>query len=69
MYLSNSELQQLGLLKKKSPSERFAFMLQLIEEQLEAMKAGIRYGNPKISNEELKRCLKDRMLKIYSWKH
>ena len=44
-------------------------MLQLIEEQLEAMKAGIRYRYPKMSNEELKKCLKERMLKIYSWKH
>jgi len=43
-------------------------MLQLIEEQLEAMKAGIRYRNPKISDKELKKCLKERMLKIYSWK-
>ncbi len=69
MALSNSELRQLDLLKKKSPSERFAFMLQLIEGQLEAIKAGIRYRNPKINNEELKKCLKERMLKIYSWKH
>ena len=69
MYLSASELQQLELLKNKSPQERFAFMLGLIKEQLEAMKAGIRYRNPKISDEELKKCLKERMLKIYSWKH
>jgi len=44
-------------------------MLGLIEEQLQAMKAGIRYRNPKISDEELKKCLKERMQKIYSWKH
>jgi len=69
MYLSNSELQQLDLLKKKSPSERFSFMLGLIEEQLEAMKAGIMYRNPKLNREELKKCLKDRILKIYSLKH
>ena len=69
MYLSISEIRQLDLLKKKSPAERFLFMAQLIEEQLEAMKAGIRYKNPKISNKELKRCLKERMLEIYSWKH
>lgn len=69
MYLSASEIKQLELLKNKSPSERFGFMLGLIEGQLEAMKAGIRYRNPKIKDEELKKCLKERMLKIYSWKH
>jgi len=67
MYLSDSELRQLDLLKKKSPAERFAFMLGLIEEQLEAMKAGIMYRNPKLNNAELMKCLKDRILKIYSW--
>lgn len=69
MYLSDSELRQLDLLKKKSPAERFIFMVQLIEEQLEAMRAGIRYKNPKMSDEELKKCLKERMQEIYSWKH
>lgn len=69
MYLSTSELRQLELLKKKSPQERFVFMLQLIDGQLEAMKAGIRYRNPIINDEELRKCLKERMLKIYSWKH
>jgi hypothetical protein len=69
MLLSDSELQQLNLLKKKSPAERFAIMLQLIGGQLEAMKAGIRYKNPKMTTEELNKCLKERMLKIYSWKH
>lgn len=66
MYLSNSELQQLELLKKKSPQERFSFMLGLIGEQLEAMKAGIRHRSPEISNEELKKRLKEKMLEIYS---
>lgn len=69
MALSSSELQQLDLLKKKTPAQRFAIMLELIQGQIEAMKAGIRYRNPKISEEELKRCLKERVRKIYSWKH
>lgn len=68
MHLSVSELKQLELLKKKSPQERFGMMLGLIEQQLEAMKSGIRYRNPGLSEEELKECLKERMLKIYSWK-
>ncbi len=68
MPLSVSELKQLELLKKKSPQERFGIMLELIQQQLEAMKSGIRYGNPGINEEELRKCLKERMLKIYSWK-
>lgn len=69
MYLSHSELRQLDLLKKKSPVERFLLMAQLIGEQIEAMKAGIRYRNLNIKEKELKQCLKDRMIKIYSLKH
>lgn len=66
MYLSVSELKQLELLKKKSPQERFGMMLGLIQQQLEAMKSGIRYRNPGISEEELKVRLKERMMEIYS---
>lgn len=66
MYLSNLELKQLDLLKKKSPAERFSLMVQLIQSQIEAMKAGIRYRNPNISNEELKQKFRNRMLRIYS---
>lgn len=68
MYLSNSELQQLDLLKKKNPSERFLLMVQLIGSQVEAMKAGIRYKNPNMNEEEVERCLRERMRKIYSLK-
>lgn len=68
MYLTNSELQQLSLLKVKKPSERFAFMLGLIQEQVEAMKAGIKYQNPNLDNEGLEKCLKERINKIYSLK-
>ncbi|MFZ5800827.1 MAG: hypothetical protein ACOY3D_05585 [Candidatus Omnitrophota bacterium] len=49
MYLDRSELQQLDLLKEKTSAERFVLMLQLIEEQLEAMRCGIRYQNPDMS--------------------
>jgi ribonucleotide reductase beta subunit family protein with ferritin-like domain len=41
-------------------------MPSFIDEQPEAMKAGIRHRNPKMGNEELKKFLKERMLKIYS---
>lgn len=69
MHLSVSELKQLNLLKKKTPSERFSMMTQLIENQIEAMKAGIRYRNPDITDKELEKCLRARMMKIYSIKH
>lgn len=69
MYLSPSELKQLDLLKKKSPAQRFLLMVQLIQVQLELMKAGIKYNNPNIEEKELEKCLKDRMIKIYSLKH
>lgn len=68
MYLSESELKQLNLLKKKTPAERFELMVQLIAGQFEAMKAGLRYKNPHMSDEELKECLKARMKAIYSGK-
>lgn len=68
MYLSESEIKQLELLKKKSPAERFMMMVNLINSQIAAMKAGIKYQNPQLSDEELNRCLKARMEKIYSWK-
>ena len=69
MYLSNSELRQLDLLKKKKPSDRFLLMAQLIGGQIEVMKAGIKYRSPDMDERELERCLKDRITKIYSLKH
>ncbi len=65
MYLTHSEIRQLDMLKKKSPSERFLLMCQLINGQFEAMKAGIKYKNPNIDEKELEQCLKTRMKKIY----
>jgi hypothetical protein len=68
MYLTHSEIQQLELLKRKSPSDRFLLMSQLINGQFEAMKAGLKYKNPNIDEKELEQCLKARMRKIYSLK-
>ena len=65
MYLTHSEIQQLDLLKKRSPSDRFLLMSQLINDQFEVMKAGLKYKNPNIDEKELKQCLKSRMRKIY----
>ncbi len=67
MYLTHSEIQQLDMLKRKSPSERFLLMSQLINDQFEAMKAGIKYKNPNIDEKELKQCLKSRMRKYICW--
>lgn len=69
MQLTHSEIQQLNLLKKKRPSDRFLLMVQLISGQFEAMKAGIKFKNPNIDDKELEQCLKSRMKKIYSLKH
>lgn len=69
MYLSCSEIQQLELLKKKTPEDRFLLMSQLIQDQFEVMKAGLKYQNPGINAQGLEECLKNRMIKIYSWKH
>ncbi len=68
MYLTHSEIQQLNLLKKRSPSDRFLLMSQLINDQFEVMTAGLKYKNPNIDEKKLKQCLKSRMRKIYSLK-
>lgn len=60
---------QLNLLRGKSPSQRFAIMVDLIGSQIEAMRSGIRHRNPKISDKEVKKCLQKRMKQIYSLKH
>ena len=65
MYLTHSEIRQLDMLKKKSPPERFLLMSQLINDQFEVMKAGLKYKNPNVGEKELKQCLKTRMEKIY----
>ncbi len=53
MHLTHSEIQQLDMLKEKSPSERFLLMSQLINDQFEVMKAGIKYKNPNIDEKEM----------------
>jgi hypothetical protein len=68
VYLTHPEIQQLDLLREKSPSDRFLLMVQLIGGQIEALKAGLRYKHPDIDEEELEQCLKLRMKKIYSLK-
>jgi len=69
MYLTHSEIQQLDLLSEKRPSDRFLLMVQLIDSQVKAIKAGLRYKHPDIDDEELEQCLKSTMKKIYSLKH
>jgi hypothetical protein len=68
MYLTHSEIQQLDLLREKSPSDRFLLMVQLIDGQIKAIKAGLRHKHPDIDDEELEQCLKLAMKKIYSLK-
>lgn len=64
-HLSQAELKQLELLRKMKPAERFLLMAQLIDEQFEAMRAGIRYQNPHLSNKEIEKRLRIRMMKMY----
>lgn len=68
MYLTHSEIQQLELLRENSPSDRFLLMVQLVDGQIKALKAGLRYKHPDIDDEELEECLKSTMKKIYSLK-
>jgi hypothetical protein len=69
MYLSGLEKKQLSMLKHKKPAARFALMLDLIGVQIEAMKAGIKYLNPRMGVKELDKCLKERIRKTYLLKH
>ncbi len=68
MYLSNAELKQLQILKKKTPADRFSLMLELIAGQIEAMKAALKYRNPKKNKKGIEECLKKNLNKIYSLK-
>ena len=68
MYLTHSEIRQLELLRKKRPSDRFLLMVQLVDGQIKALKAGLRYKHPDIDDEELEQCLKSTRKKIYSLK-
>jgi hypothetical protein len=69
MRLTEAEVYQLKLLKSKTPQERFCMMAGLIESQFRIMSAGLQYANPSADKKEIARCLKERMMKIYSLKH
>ena len=43
-------------------------MLQLIAGQIEAMRAGLKYKNPKKNKKDIEKCLKENLSKIYSMK-
>jgi len=67
--MTGSEIKQLKMLRAKTPEQRFAMMADLIGAQFEAMKAGIRFQNPGITDIELEKLFKERVRKIYSLKH
>lgn len=69
MKYSKAYIKQLEMLSVKTPAERFLIMTDLIEGQLEVMRAGIRFQNPKFTNEEIEKCLKQRIRQSYSLKH
>ena len=65
MEYSKSYIKQLEMLTAKTPAERFSMMVDLIEGQLDVMRAGIRFQNPKFNNEEIEKCLKQRIRQSY----
>lgn len=64
--MDQSEKHQLELLRQKKPLERFLLMSRLIQNQVDAMRAGIRHLHPGMPEKELRECLKTRMNRIYS---
>jgi len=46
MILTKEEIEQIRFLKCKTPTERFALMLQLIDGQIKAMKSRLIFQSP-----------------------
>lgn len=63
--MTKAETKQMEMLRAKTPEQRFAMMADLIGAQFEAMKAGIKYQNPGITQKELDKLFKNRMRQIY----
>ena len=57
------------MLRAKTPEQRFAMMVDLIDAQFDAMRAGIKFQNPGVTEPQLDKLFKDRVRKIYSLKH
>ncbi len=68
MKFSKAEIKQLKIHRAKTPAERFFIMADLIDGQFDVMRAGIRFQNPEFTNEEIEKCLKQRIRQIYSLK-
>ena len=66
--MTKAEIKQLEILRAKTPEQRFAMMADLMGAQFEAMKAGIKFQNPKITDVELEKLFKEMVRKIYSLK-
>ena len=66
--MTKAEIRQLEILRAKTPEQRFAMMADLMGAQFDAMKAGIKFQNPKITDIELEKLFKERVRKIYSLK-
>ena len=69
MLLTKGERKQLQLISRISPVKRFKMMTDLIGAQVDAMKAGVLHDNPNASESELRKCLRERLTKIYSSRH
>ncbi|MEK7722210.1 MAG: hypothetical protein AAB359_07465 [Elusimicrobiota bacterium] len=67
--MTEAEVKQMDMLRMKTPEQRFAMMADLIGAQFDAMKAGIKFQNPEITDTELEKLFKERLRRIYSLKH
>jgi len=67
--MTKADIKQLEMLRAKTPEQRFAMMADLMGAQFGAMKAGIKFQNPKVTDLELEKLFKERVRKIYLLKH
>ncbi|MEI7481254.1 MAG: hypothetical protein WCK75_02780 [Elusimicrobiota bacterium] len=67
--MTKAETIHLEMLRAKTPEQRFAMMVDLMDAQFNAMRAGIKFNNPGISDAELEKLFKERVRKIYLLKH
>lgn len=66
--MTKTEIKQLEMMREKTPEQRFAMMTDLMGAQFDAMKAGIKFQNPRAGEAEINRLFKERLRKTYSLK-
>ena len=63
--MTKAEVRQLEMLRAKTPEQRFAMMVDLIDAQFDAMRAGIKFQNPGVSQITLNNLFKNQIHKLY----